>query len=115
MSQGAVARFLELVASDAAVEAAMNAAAEQHGDVAAAAVGLGEKHGLEFTSHEFVSAVTAFNDEHPGRLDDAELKGVSGGFNPCPEPPRVWSPSPDPPWFSQQWASRLLGGGLGPR
>jgi hypothetical protein len=114
MSQDAVARFLELVESDGTVEAALNAAAERQADVAAAAVGLGEQHGLEFTSQEFMSAVKAFHDEHPGRLDDAELMGVRGGLNPCPEPPSFVTPWSDPPWFSQQWASRLVPGG-GPR
>jgi hypothetical protein len=110
MSQEAVARFLDLVASDAAAETAMNAAAQQGADIAAAAVGLGRKHDLEFSAEEFVSAVQAFRREHPGQLDEAELAGVSGGFNPQPEPPGVWGMPSGKPWFSQQWTAKLTSG-----
>jgi hypothetical protein len=107
MSQESVARFLELVASDESLEAAMNAAAEEQADVAATAVGLGEKHGLEFTSDEFASVVEAFHDEHSGELDAAELGGVTGGFNPQPEPPAMSRSSHHAPWFSQPWAAKI--------
>src|SRR5512140_2285396 len=106
MSQEAVARFLELVASDRSTESAMNSAAEQRKDVAATAVGLGGKRSFAFTVDEFASAIQSFHREHPGALDDAELKGVSGGLNPQPDPPLLVSMSPIPPWFSQPWASR---------
>ncbi len=110
MSQESVTRFLELVTSDESLEAAMNAAAEQKADIAATAVGLGEKHGLEFTSDEFASVVEAFHREHTGELDDAELSGVSGGFNPQPEPPGMWDMSSNSPWFSQPWSMNIRGG-----
>jgi hypothetical protein len=105
MSQEAVARFLELVESDPAVESAMNAAAPQGADVAAVAVAIGEAHGLAFTADEFAAAVQAFHREHSGELDDAELAGVSGGLNPQPEPPMtVTGFSSTLPWFSQSWS-----------
>ncbi len=84
----------------------MNAAAEQQADVAATAVGLGEKHGIEFTSDEFASVVEAFHREHSGELDGAELSGVAGGFNPQPEPPATWNQPSASPWFSQSWAMK---------
>ncbi|RLE22287.1 MAG: hypothetical protein DRJ61_12020 [Acidobacteria bacterium] len=104
MSQESVARFLELVASDKSLEAAMNAATEQQANIAATAVGLGKGHGLEFTSDEFASVIESFYREHPGELDDAELNGVSGGFNPQPEPPGMWDMTSNTPWFSQPWS-----------
>jgi hypothetical protein len=86
----------------------MNAAAEQHADVAATAVGLGGRLGLAFTADEFVAAVDAFHREHPGALDEAELMGVSGGLNPQPDPPMLVHIGPTFPWFSQAWALRLI-------
>jgi predicted ribosomally synthesized peptide with nif11-like leader len=111
MSDEAVAKFLELVATDEAVGEAMDAAGEQRADVAAAAVKLGHDHGLEFTGDEFTSVIETFYREHPGELDPAELEGVSGGFNPQPEPPaHIGHPGPPrPPWFSRSWASRFRG------
>jgi hypothetical protein len=107
MSQESVARFMELIASETSLEEAMNEAAEQQTDVAATAVSLGEQHGLDFTSDEFTSFVDEFHREHPGELDRAELNGVSGGFNPQPEPPGMWDMSMRGKWFSQSWASKL--------
>lgn len=101
MSQQAIARFLELVASDKSIEAALNAAAAGGADVSAAASDLGKQKGLVFTSDEFAAAVGAFYREHSGELDDAELHGVSGGFNPQPEPPA----SPSTTWYTQTWTS----------
>lgn len=111
MSDEAVAKFLELVATDETVEEAMDAAGEQQAEVAATAVKLGREHGLAFTGDEFTSVIEAFYREHPGELDPAELDGVSGGFNPQPEPPAHigYSEPSRPPWFSQSWTSRFRG------
>jgi hypothetical protein len=87
MSQQAIARFLELVASDESMEATLNTAAEKQTDVAAAAVELGKNHGLEFNRDEFTAAVGALQREQSGELDEAALEAVAGGFNPQPEPP----------------------------
>jgi len=103
MSQQAIARFLELLATDKSMEATLNTAAEQKADVATAAVELGKKHGLEFNGDEFAAAIGAFYREHSGELDDAELQGVAGGFNPQPEPPAL--SSNDSTWTSQSWTT----------
>jgi len=87
MSQQAIARFLELVASDESLEATLNAAAEQKTDIAAAAVALGKTHGLEFSGEELAAAIGAYQRGQSGELDEAALEGVAGGFNPQPEPP----------------------------
>jgi hypothetical protein len=89
MSQQAIVRFLELVASDKSIEATLNTAAEQKVDVATAAVELGKKHGLEFSGAEFSAAMGALQREQSGELDDAALETVAGGFNPQPEPPAL--------------------------
>lgn len=110
MSEQAIAQFLDLVAADESIEAALDAVAEQRADVASAAAELGKKRGLEFTGAEFASAVGAFYREHPGELDDAELAGVSGGFNPQPEPPGKGAGHTSTPWFAHRWASGFRGG-----
>jgi hypothetical protein len=104
MSQQAVSQFLELVASDGSVEATLNAAAEQQTDVAAAAVALGKKHGLEFSGDEFTAAVRAFQHDESGELDEAALETVAGGFNPQPEPPAI---PIGKSLLSQKWSKSL--------
>jgi len=107
MSHEDVARFLELVSSESAIEDALNVAATQQGDVAEIAVRLAEEHGLHFSRDEFSGAVEAFHRVHSGELDDAELEGVSGGFNPQPEPPAISGGATQNPWFSQPWSKKF--------
>jgi len=109
MSEEAVAQFLGLVAVEQALAEAMDAVAGEKADIASTAVKLGKKRGLEFTGKEFISAIEAFYREHPGELDEAELDGVSGGFNPQPEPPGGIGPYTNPPWFSRSWATKFRG------
>jgi predicted ribosomally synthesized peptide with nif11-like leader len=106
MSREAIARFLELAASDKSVEGEMNAAAERQ-DVPATAVRIGRHRGFEFTVDEFESVIAAFHREHTGEIDDAELAGVSGGLNPQPEPPSRMRISPGLPWITQNWAAKI--------
>ena len=107
MSHEDVARFLELASTESAIEDAMNAAAERKEDVAAIAVTLAEKHDLHFSREDFSRAIEAFHRAHPGELDDAELEGVSGGFNPQPEPPAMPYGGSQNPWFSQPWSNKF--------
>jgi hypothetical protein len=107
MSHEDVGRFLDLISSESSIEDALNTAAERQEDVAATAVKLGAKHGLHFSRDEFSGAIEAFHRAHPGELDDAELEGVSGGFNPQPEPPPVGYGATQNPWFSQPWSKKL--------
>jgi hypothetical protein len=107
MSHEDVARFLELVSSESAIEDALNAAAQRQEDVAAIAATLAEKHDLHFSRDEFSGAVEAFHRAHSGELDDAELEGVSGGFNPQPEPPALGGATVQNPWFSQPWSNKF--------
>ena len=111
MSREAVARFLDLIGSDRSLE--LDAAARRPEDVAAKAAELGKKHGLEFTPEEFAAAVEAFHREHSGELDDAELHGVAGGFNPQPEPPGMGASSANPPWHSRELGRGLQGRNAG--
>ena len=108
MSLDDVTRFLDEVVSDPSIEAAMEAAAKDRGDVAAVAVALGQEHGLLFTQEEFVRIVDAARRQHEGALDDEALAEVAGGFQPQPTPPgREFTLGRDvrlPAWLRQNWA-----------
>jgi len=108
MSLDDVTRFLDEVVSDPSIEAAMDAAARDKGDVAAVAVALGQKQGLLFTEEEFVRIVDAARRQHDGDLDDETLEDVAGGFNPQPTPPGSTAMSvrdrTRPPWLNRSWA-----------
>ena len=108
MSLDDVTRFLNEVVSDPSIEAAMEAAAKDRGDVAAVAVALGQKHGLLFTEEEFVRIVDAARRQHDGDLNDETLEDVAGGFNPQPTPPASGLMSfrdrTRPTWLTRSWA-----------
>jgi hypothetical protein len=108
MSLDDVTRFLEEVVSDPSIEATMDAAGRDKGDVAAVAVALGQKHGLLFTEEEFVRTVDAARRQHDGDLTDEMLDDVAGGFNPQPTPPASGDMSfrdrTRPPWLTRSWA-----------
>jgi hypothetical protein len=108
MSLDDVTRFLDDLVSEPSIEAAMDAAARDEGDVAAVAVALGKKNGLQFTEEEFVRIVDAARRQHDGDLDDEALEDVAGGFNPQPTPPASGDMSfqdrTRPAWLSRSWA-----------
>ena len=108
MSLEGVTRFLNEVVSDPSIEAAMEAAAKDRGDVAAVAVAQGQKHGLVFTEEEFVRIVDAARRQHDGELNAETLDEVAGGFNPQPTPPASGDMSfrdrTRQAWLTRSWA-----------
>jgi hypothetical protein len=94
--------------SEPSIEAAVEAAAKERGDVAAVAVAQGQKHGLHFTREEFVRIVDAARRQQDGDMEDDTLERVVGGLTPQPTPPGNELISGRgvnfPAWLSQNWA-----------
>ncbi len=79
MASEAVGRFLEVLATDTALQQEVEAAVAAGSERLDAAMAVARGHGYEFTADELKLAVEAQKAGGAEGLSEAELEGVAGG------------------------------------